>query len=76
MFNVFSIKLEYQNLDTAKTISNNVKMAMRELVKQVVYPVKEDVTTLAEYKNLNEGQFLIEEFTLVFKFVIKKGLKQ
>ena len=25
-------------------------MAMRELVKQDVYPVKEDVTTLAEYK--------------------------
>ena len=64
MFNVFSIKLEYQNLDTAKTISNSVKMAMRELVKQDVYPVKEDVTTLAEYKNLNEVQFLIEEFLL------------
>ena len=41
-------------------------MAMRELVKQDVYPVKEDVTTLAEYKNLNEVQFLIEEFYFSF----------
>ena len=60
VFNVFSLKPEYQQYDIGKVISDNVLGAARELVKKYNYAVKEDVS-LSEYKELTANEYLVEE---------------
>ena len=60
VFNVFSLKPEYQQYDIGKVISDNVLGAARELVKKYNYAVKEDVS-LNEYKELTANDYLVEE---------------